>query len=64
MANEQKVGNGVTNDPAAHAALLERRRKAGDVLPYSPAAPRDRGEYGNLVPGVGAGRFDFKPGRW
>ncbi len=58
MANEQKVGEGVTNDLAAHVALLERRRKAGDVLPFSPATPRDRGEYGNLIAGVGVGRFD------
>jgi hypothetical protein len=57
-----KTGNGVTNDPAAYAALQERRRKAGDVLPFAPATPRDPGEYGSLTPGIGAGRFDFPHG--
>jgi hypothetical protein len=36
---------GVTNSEADRAAMLERRRKAGDVLPFSPSTPCDRGEY-------------------
>jgi len=54
MANEQKVGgNGVTNNADDRARMLERRRAAGDVLGFTPAAPRDRGEYPD-----GGGRFD------
>ena len=36
---------GVTNNEADHLAMLERRRKAGDTLSFSPSVPRDRAEY-------------------
>jgi hypothetical protein len=36
---------GVTNNENDRAAMLERRRKAGDVLPFSPSMPCDRREY-------------------
>jgi hypothetical protein len=36
---------GVTNNERDRAAMIERRRKAGDVLPFSQAMPRDRGKY-------------------
>jgi hypothetical protein len=43
--DKQKELRGVTNNEADRAAMLERRRKAGDILAFSPSAPRDRGEY-------------------
>ncbi len=46
MTDERtKEPRGVTNNEADRAAMLERRKRAGDVVPFSPAAPRDRGEY-------------------
>jgi hypothetical protein len=41
---------GVTNNEADRAAMLERRKRAGDVLPFSPSAPRGRGEYSDSGP--------------
>jgi len=39
------MSGGVTNDEAARKALMERRKLAGDILPFSPAQPRDSTEY-------------------
>jgi hypothetical protein len=39
---------GVTNNEADRAAMLERRRKAGDVLLFSPSTPKDRSEYSEV----------------
>jgi hypothetical protein len=41
----QNEPRGVTNNENDRAAMLERRRKAGDVLPFSRAMPCDCGEY-------------------
>lgn len=43
--SENNEPRGVTNDAKAREAMLERRRRAGDVLPFSPSAPKDRGEF-------------------
>jgi hypothetical protein len=47
---DENQPRGVTNTEADRAAMLERRRKAGDVLPFSPSAPKDRGEYYDRAP--------------
>src|SRR6266566_4247731 len=43
MTDERtKEPRGVTNNEADRAAMLERRKRAGDVVPFSPAAALDR----------------------
>jgi len=45
MDEKQNKSRGVTNNESDRAAMIERRRKAGDVLPFSAAKPCDCGEY-------------------
>jgi hypothetical protein len=60
MSDDTKnTARGVTNNEADRLAMLERRKQAGDTLPFSPSAPPDRGEYfdrgpfGNNIPPPG-----------
>jgi hypothetical protein len=46
----QNEPRGVINNEADRAVMLDRRHKAGDVLAFSPSAPRGLGEYADRGP--------------